>query len=132
MIKHWTGCGWEGVEPKEYKDSPGNWQGVTRHVLFDSDTADFQGRCFEVEPGGYTSWERHEHEHFVVVMRGKGKVRLGDEETEIGLMDAVRVGPQVPHRFSNLGAEPMLLLCVVDRERDRPVHLGNGGDGETS
>lgn len=120
------------MEPKEYKDSPGNWQGVSRHVLFDSDTADFQGRYFEVEPGGYTSFEFHEHEHFVVVLRGRGRVRLGEDFTDIGPMDAVHVGPNVPHRFENGGPEPMGLLCVVDRERDRPNHLGNGGEPRAS
>lgn len=103
-----------------YKDLPGSYMRVTRHNLFKSESSAFEGRCFEVEPRGYTSFERHGHEHFVVVLAGRGRVRLGDEWSEIGPFDVVTVGPMVPHQFANPNDEPLSILCIVDRERDRP------------
>ena len=123
--------GWEGIEPTDYKNEPGTWMDVRRHVLFDSAHSQFQTRAFELAPEGYTSFEKHEHEHCVVVMLGGGRVRLGDAWTEIGSGDVVHVGPWEPHQFV-AGSEGMTILCIVDRERDRPVLLGNSEPPEAS
>jgi quercetin dioxygenase-like cupin family protein len=132
VIARWTGAGWEGVARQPYKDSPGAWEDVARHVLFDSDASAFQTRYFEVGPGGYTSFERHRHEHCVVVLSGHGRVRLGEEWHSIGPRDVVRVPGGAPHRFCAGPDEPLGLLCIVDRERDPPELLGNAPQAEAS
>jgi len=38
----------------------------------------FVTRYFEIQPGGYSTLERHQHPHAVVVIRGRGRVMLGD------------------------------------------------------
>jgi ribulose-bisphosphate carboxylase large chain len=123
LIKRWSGDGWADAVVTHYKDEPGPWQSVTRTVLFDSDAARFQGRYFEIAPGGCTSLERHQHEHFVVVLRGSGRVFLHGEWHDVAPLDAICVHSQEPHQFANPHSEPFGILCVVDRDRDVPVPL---------
>lgn len=120
MISRFRNGTWEGFEILAYKDTPGSHQGVIRQNLLKDAPTDYEVRYFEVAPGGYTSFERHEHEHFVVVVAGEGEVRLGDEVSPIQEKDLVRVSGNVPHQFRNKGNEPLGILCVVDRVRDRP------------
>lgn len=127
-IQKSEGFDWPGVEIKEYK--PGHSLAVTRRTLMESKGA--QVRYFEVAPGGHTSFEMHEHEHCVVVLRGVGRVRLGQDWTEIGENDSVYVGPMTPHQFKNTGVEPFGILCVVDRDRDRPILLDPDGRPQAS
>ncbi|MBI4537949.1 MAG: cupin domain-containing protein [Gemmatimonadetes bacterium] len=118
------GFEWEGVEARVYKEGGEAFRGVIRRVLAKDDALAFEVRYFELEPGGYTSFERHEHEHVVIVLRGRGSVRLGEEMQALGFGDLVCVTPNTPHRFTNTDpAEPFGFLCIVDRERDRPVTL---------
>lgn len=120
------------VEMTTYKDEPGTWVAVSRRVFHpDADTR-FETRYFELSGGGYTSFEKHQHEHMVVVLRGSGRVRLGDEWNDLGAGDVVRVSQFTPHQFVNPGAEPFGILCIVDRERDRPILLDSDGSARTS
>jgi mannose-6-phosphate isomerase-like protein (cupin superfamily) len=132
MIKKWDGTTWEGVGHKIYKDNPGNWQFVTRQNIMEDSEAGFEMRCFQVEIGGYTSFEKHCHEHCVVVLSGIGEVRLANDILPIGPNDAVRVPPMTPHQFRNTGDEPLRFICVVDRVRDRPTLLNADGTVHTS
>jgi len=120
MISRFQNGTWEGFEILAYKDTPGSHEGVIRQNLLKDAPTDYEVRYFEVAPGGYTSFERHEHEHFVVVIAGKGEARLADETLPIGERDLVRVAGNVPHQFRNPYSEPLGILCVVDRVRDRP------------
>ena len=110
-----------------YKDEPGTWVSVTRRVLTASAKTSFETRFFEIAAGGYTSFERHEHEHVVVVTRGQGRVRLGDEWSEIGEGDFIHVPQNTPHQFTNESNQPFGIVCIVDRDRDRPVLLDTDG-----
>jgi len=120
---------WESVTPKEYKgradDAKRCYRGVHRHALLgegeDEQQLNFQTRYFEVEPGGYTSFEYHRHPHSVVVIRGSGRVILGNEMHDIGLHDVVFVAPDTPHQFIAGEDAPLGFLCIVDRYRDRPT-----------
>lgn len=132
MIKKAGAFEWPEIELLPYKDRPGTFEAVTRRNLFKPDGSNFEVRYFEVGPGGYTSFEKHEHEHCVVVLRGEGKVRLADEWTDVTLNDTVYVGPMVPHQFRNTGVEPFGILCVVDKDRDRPIVLDPQGNPRTS
>jgi mannose-6-phosphate isomerase-like protein (cupin superfamily) len=56
----------------------------------------------------------------VLVIRGRGRVTLGDTSYDIAPFDCVYVSPGVAHQFRATGGEPLGFLCTVDRERDRP------------
>lgn len=105
---------------------------ITKQVLSADSEGDFQVRYYEMAAGGYSSFEKHDHEHCVVVLRGLGRVRLGDEWHELEPNDLVRVRGQQPHQFANRGEEPFGILCIVDKERDRPIHLNTDGTPVTS
>jgi ribulose-bisphosphate carboxylase large chain len=114
---------WKGVPAADYKQAGDHWRGVARTVLVGDagEGTAFHVRYFEVAPGGFTSLEEHAHEHMVVVLRGRGHVRLGDAVHELGFGDAVYVAPHAVHQFRNASGEPFGFLCVVDARRDRPV-----------
>jgi ribulose-bisphosphate carboxylase large chain len=87
------------------------------------ETTAFHVRYFEIAPGGFTSLEEHGHEHVVLVLRGRGQVRLGGAAAELSFGDLVYVAPRESHQFWNDSAEPFGFLCIVDAVRDRPVVL---------
>ena len=134
---------WASIEPRRYKpgnDGPARFLGVTRHTLLGAGPSGgdaglgFELRYFEVAPGGYSSLERHAHGHAVVVVKGRGAVRLGAVTEPVSALDVVYVAPHDVHRFRADAGEALGFLCVVDRVRDRPVvvHGGGGPAGSVS
>ena len=101
------------------------WRGLTRHTLVPggSVAAGFEQRYFEIEPGGYSSLEKHAHAHVVVTLRGEGRVLVGDRVVALGHLEVLEIPPAAPHRWVNAGEEPWGFLCTVDAERDRPQPL---------
>jgi mannose-6-phosphate isomerase-like protein (cupin superfamily) len=112
---------WEGVNVLEYKDEgAAPFKDVTRQVLFDGSDPPAQLRYFEVAAGGWTTLERHEHVHSVMVIRGRGKALVGDRAYDIGLHDLVSVPPMTWHQFHAAPGEALGFLCLVASQRDRP------------
>ena len=65
-----------------------------------------------VPPGGATAEHYHRTtEEIYFFTHGSGRMRLGDEEREVGPGDTVVIPPGVPHKLWNDGAEPLRLLC---------------------
>src|SRR6516164_7378355 len=77
---------WLGAAGADYKPPADHHCGVLRTVLVggQGERTAFQLRYFEVGPGGFTTLERHAHEHAVVVLRGRGEVRLGSTVHPVG------------------------------------------------
>jgi len=117
---------WEGIAVAGYKPDPTLFKDVTRQTIVGEETgadSPIVTRYFEVQPGGYSTLERHEHRHTVIVLRGQGTVLLGEERHDIAPYDVVFVAPGTAHQFRASGDEPLGFLCVVERERDRPVPI---------
>ena len=93
---------------------------MTRQVLFESEDLPAQLRYFEVAAGGWTTLERHEHVHAVMVIRGEGKALVGDQAYDIRMHDLVSVPPMTWHQFHASPGEPLGFLCLVASDRDRP------------
>lgn len=113
---------WPGIEPRAYKAADGRHRYVARYLLFGGEEipAAFELRYFEIAPGGHSTLEQHRHAHAVVVVHGRGTVRLGDEVTAIEPFALVTVAPEQTHQFRAAADAPLGFLCIVDRERDRP------------
>lgn len=125
--KHSGDFHWQDVDVLKYKqDGSAPFRDVTRQVLFDSSDPPAQLRYFEVAAGGYTTLERHEHVHAVMVIRGRGRCLVGDEAYEIGTHDLVSVPPMTWHQFHAAGDAPLGFLCLVPSTRDRPQLPGEG------
>lgn len=120
-----AGFRWEGVAVTGYKPDPTLFRDVTRQTIVGEgageQAAGILTRYFEVQPGGYSTLEHHEHRHTVIVLRGRGTVRLGNDSYAISPFDAVYVAPHTVHQFRATGSEPLGFLCVVDRVRDKAV-----------
>jgi mannose-6-phosphate isomerase-like protein (cupin superfamily) len=114
---------WEGVERLPYKeDGRGLFKSVSRQILFSDPDLAGELRYFEVEPGGYSSLERHEHMHGVLILRGRGTCLVGSEVRSVGRHDLVTVPAWTWHQFRAAGDQPLGFLCMVDAARDKP-HL---------
>ncbi len=121
---------WDAVAVLRYKhDDAAPFKDVTRQVLFDGEGLATQLRYFEVAPGGYTTLERHQHVHAVMVIRGQGECLVGDRAYAIGLHDLVSVPPMTWHQFHAAPDAPLGFLCMVACERDRP-QLPAAGEAE--
>lgn len=113
--------GWQAVDVLRYKDEgSAPFREVTRQVLFAQPDQSSELRYFEIAPGGYSTLEQHEHTHAVLVLRGRGTVRIGAETRPIGPYDLVTIDPLTWHQFRAGAEEPLGFLCLVSKERDRP------------
>ena len=81
---------------------------------------DFEVRYFEVSDSGYSSLEKHEHPHVVIIARGSGKAIVGNEMFEAKPFDMFYVAPNHVHHFIQESEEPFGFFCMVATERDRP------------
>jgi len=65
-----------------------------------------------LEPGGETAEHYHpQSEELYYFVAGAGRMRLGDEETEISVGDCVVVAPGTTHKLWNTGSGQLVLLC---------------------
>jgi mannose-6-phosphate isomerase-like protein (cupin superfamily) len=65
-----------------------------------------------VAPGAQTIEHLHRRsEEIYRFVSGAGRMRLGDEESEVRAGDTVLIAAGVRHRLVNPGPEPLVLLC---------------------
>lgn len=112
---------WDGVELRPYKDDDAApFKAISRQELFADPALGCQLRYFEMAAGGYSTLERHEHVHAVMLLRGRGQCLLGDQVRPVHPFDLVTIPPWTWHQFRATGGEPLGFLCMVNAERDRP------------
>lgn len=96
-----------------------NYEGATlgasrRTLIGPEDGARYYDlRYFEIQPGGWSSFDEHAHDHGVYVLRGQGSVLLGEDMVEIGPGDVIYIPPFEKHWFHASGEEPLGFLCVA-------------------
>ncbi|WP_302156541.1 cupin domain-containing protein [uncultured Dialister sp.] len=114
---------WDGIEPHIYKENPGVFRDVTKQVLFDNE-ADLpvQFRYFQVEKGGFSSFEHHKHMHAVMIFKGKGHALLGNQVVEVHEGDFITIAPWEWHQFKADMGDILGFLCLVNHDRDIPVY----------
>jgi len=112
---------WQDIDRLRYKDEgSAPFKDVTRQVLFAQPDQASELRYFEIAAGGYSTLERHEHTHAVLILRGRGEVRIGDEQHALNERDLVTIDPLTWHQFHAAADSALGFLCLVRRERDRP------------
>lgn len=121
---HRDACRWDDVEVMAYKpaaeDGSAPFRAITRQVLFDDPALACQLRYFEIEAGGHSTLERHEHVHGVMVVRGRGRCLVGDRLHDLAVHDLIQVPAMTWHQFRAADDEPLGFLCLVNADRDRP------------
>ena len=115
------GFRWDGVERLAYKEEgSAPFKAITRQVLFQRPELQCELRYFEMEAGGHSTLERHEHAHAVMIFRGRGLCLVGSEVREVAAPDLVFIPPMTWHQFRASKGEPFGFLCMVNAERDKP------------
>jgi len=112
---------WQGVEILPYKeDARALFQAITRQILFADPALQSELRYFEMEAGGFSTLERHEHMHAVLIFRGQGHCLVGSEVRRVAFRDLIMVPPWTWHQFRATSDQPLGFLCMVNAERDKP------------
>jgi quercetin dioxygenase-like cupin family protein len=119
---------WETVASQPYKeDGTAPFKAIARQVLFADAQLDCELRYFEIAAGGYSTLERHEHMHAVMILRGQGKCLVGEDVRSVKPFDLVTIPSWTWHQFRASSDEPLGFLCMVNAQRDRP-QLPNARD----
>jgi quercetin dioxygenase-like cupin family protein len=92
--------------------------GLRHRVLMepgDFGTQSFSVAEVELDPGATTGWHRHlASEHVVVVLEGRGTVRIGSLEETLEPLKGVRVEMGLPHAIANTGRTRLrYFLCAT-------------------
>jgi quercetin dioxygenase-like cupin family protein len=112
---------WQAVAHQPYKqDGSAPFKDISRQVLFHEDALACELRYFEMGAGGYSTLERHEHAHAVMILRGSGHCLVGDELRPVKQFDLVSIPGWQWHQFRATENEPLGFLCMVNIQRDRP------------
>ena len=117
---------WQSRPSSPYKDaSDDSFKGVRRIELIGTygEKTNTDLRYFEIEPGGYSSREHHQHTHVVIGARGQGTLLIGNERMVLNKDDVAWIEPQEVHQLRNETNEPFGFYCIVDHERDRPIRV---------
>lgn len=115
------GFRWESVAHMPYKDEgAAPFKDISRQTLFHEDNLGCELRYFEMDAGGYSTLERHEHKHAVMILRGRGHCMVGDEVRAVKPFDLVTIPSWAWHQFRATEGEPLGFLCMVNMERDKP------------
>jgi len=65
-----------------------------------------------IEVGGETTEHFHiEAEEIYYLTAGSGRLRLGEDETDVKAGDCIVIPPGTPHKLWNTAAEALTLLC---------------------
>lgn len=112
---------WDEVTNLPYKeDGAAPFKAISRQVLFAEPALGCELRYFEMAAGGYSTLERHEHMHAVMILRGHGQCLVGDEVRAVKPFDLVTIPSWAWHQFRATDGEPLGFLCMVNALRDRP------------
>ena len=104
---------WEGIPVESYGGDSGA-DGIKRVLIGQRDGAhNFCIRYFEIPPGSASSLDKHAHDHGIYVLKGRARVLIGSELTEVTPGDVIYISPGEHHQFTNPGPEPFGMLCVA-------------------
>jgi mannose-6-phosphate isomerase-like protein (cupin superfamily) len=112
---------WDSVAHLPYKeDGAAPFKSISRQVLFTEAALGCELRYFEMDAGGFSTLERHEHMHAVMILRGRGQCLLGEDVRTVKPFDLVTIPSWTWHQFRATEGEPLGFLCMVNAQRDKP------------
>lgn len=98
----------------------------TQVLLGENDGApNFAMRRFVMGAGGGMPFHTNAVEHEQYVLRGRARVRIGDEVHDVKANDAVYIPAGTPHSYEVIEA-PFEFLCVVPIQPDTIKLVKNG------
>jgi len=112
---------WDEVTCLPYKEEgAAPFKAISRQVLFAEAQLGCELRYFEMAAGGYSTLERHEHMHAVMILRGHGQCMVGEDVRPVKQFDLVTIPSMTWHQFRATDGEPLGFLCMVNAMRDKP------------
>jgi quercetin dioxygenase-like cupin family protein len=73
----------------------------------------FAMRRFDVSPGGHTPHHSHDFEHEVLVLEGRGILKVEDRDEDLEKGDVAFLPANIVHQFVNDRDETLSFLCVI-------------------
>jgi mannose-6-phosphate isomerase-like protein (cupin superfamily) len=91
------------------------------HLLLQKGDADAEMTVtwVDVEPGGRQRPHSHDPQQVYVIVAGRGRMQVGDEEMEVGAGELVLIPSGVEHGIVNVGDERLTYVSAGD-SRLRP------------
>lgn len=112
---------WAATALHPYKEEgAAPFKSITRQTLFSRPDLAGELRYFEIASGGYSTLERHQHVHGVMILRGRGQALVGTEILDLAPFDLITVPPMTWHQFRADRIDQLGFLCMVDARRDKP------------
>jgi mannose-6-phosphate isomerase-like protein (cupin superfamily) len=71
----------------------------------------------DLEPGRGPPLHRHPYAETCIVRSGRAAMTIDGQEMIAGPGDIVVIGPDTPHRFTAIGAERLVAVCIHASER---------------
>lgn len=119
--KFHEGFCWDDVKRVPYKEEgAAPFKAISRQLLFAAPDLGCELRYFEIDAGGFSTLERHQHSHAVMILRGRGHCLVGTDVRALAAHDLVMIPAWTWHQFRAAEGEPLGFLCMVNAERDRP------------
>ncbi|KJR41047.1 ribulose-1,5-bisphosphate carboxylase/oxygenase large subunit [Candidatus Magnetoovum chiemensis] len=115
---------WQGRRLSKYKASDElEFKHISRQELTGiyGENTSFDLRYFEIDGGGYSSLEKHAHEHVIICLRGEGELLNGENVYTLKPYDIAYVAAMSVHQLRNVKSEPFGFFCIVDHRRDKPI-----------
>lgn len=78
----------------------------------------FAMRYFEIDKGGYTTFEQHWNEQEMFFLEGEGLLKFKDKEEALKPGDVVFVPSMEWHQFINAGEEVLKFIYVIPLKND--------------
>ena len=96
------------IRSEELPPSPGGT------VKFEGEAYGSGVSCFFVnyEPGDGPDLHKHPYSETWIVRAGKGRLTVDGEDIEAGPGDIVVASPETPHKFKNIGAGRLEVICI--------------------
>ncbi len=124
ILKSTADHGWSDREKTVYKTEqslPHANASRTELIGKHQQQTNFELRYFELEPGGYTSHERHQHTHVIIGVHGAGHLIIEQQSHLLQEQDIAYIPPLSRHQLRNDGNKAFGFYCLVDRYRDKPM-----------
>jgi ribulose-bisphosphate carboxylase large chain len=106
------------------------FKNVTRQELIgkSDEKTSFDLRYLEIQPGGYSDFEKHGHERVIIGVRGKGLCVKKNKKISVSTHDVAYIGRLEEHQMRNTGSKPFGFFCIVDHKRNKPVRTDYTGE----
>nr|WP_041959847.1 cupin domain-containing protein [Sulfurospirillum arsenophilum] len=87
----------------------------------------FAMRKFVIKKDGHMPFHTNTVEHEQYVLKGKARVRMGDESFIAVKDDIIFIPAGVPHSYNVIGDEDYEFLCLVPNKDDNIEMVASGG-----